>query len=163
MPTATTTISPEALGAAAQAANDLVDRIDWENVVDEPIRKLQKRKRQEENPSEGEKKEKAPKKRKKKAKDEVKPTPSAALGAAPSATPPLPPRVPAPIDLPKGTERSVSPISLVIGLTQLGWPRETRNESNPKPARKFYCKGTRTVVVLVYGIPDPFGVSLTVY
>ena len=65
VPTATTTISPEALGAAAQAANDLVDRIDWENVVDEPNKKLQKRKRQEENPSgEGEKKEKALKKRK---------------------------------------------------------------------------------------------------
>ena len=61
VPTATTTISPEALGAAAQAANDLVDRIDWENVLEEPNKKLQKRKRQEENPSEGEKKEKAPK------------------------------------------------------------------------------------------------------
>ena len=163
MPIATTNISPEALGAAAQVANDLVDRIDWD-VVDEANKKVQKRKRQEEMPSEeAEKKEKAPKKRKKKAKDEVKPTPSAALGAAPSTTPPLPSCVPAPIDLPKGTESSVSPISPVIGLTQLGWPRETRNEPNPQPAQKFYCKGVKSVVLLVYGAPDPFGVCLTVY
>ena len=126
--------------------------------MDETNKKLQKRKRQAEIDLEDEKKEKALKKRKKKAKDEVKPTPSAALGAVPSASPPLPPRVPAPIDLPKGTERSVSPISPVIGLT-----RETRNEPNPQPARKFYCKGTRSIVVLVYRTPDPFGVGQTVY
>ena len=158
--TTTTTISPEALGAAAKVAKDLVDRIDLDNLVDKVNKKVQKRKRQEE---EGEKKEKAPKKRKKKAKDEAKPTPSAALGAAPSTTPPLFSRVPAPTDLPKGTERSVSPISPVIGLTQLGWPRETRHKPNPQPARKFYCKGVKSMVLLVYGTPDPFGVSLTVY
>ena len=129
-------------------------------MVDQVNKKIKKRKRKEESDLEVEKKGKdTPKKKKQKkaaTKDAVKTAPSAALGAAPSPTPPLPSRIPSPVDRSREPERCVSPL---IGLTHACWPRQRRNNPNRQPDRVFYCKGTRAVVVLVYGPPHPIGVS----
>ena len=105
-----------------------------------------------------------PKKKKQKkatTKDAVKTAPlPPVLGAAPSSTPPLPSTSPPPVDPPREQERCVSPL---IGLTHGCWPRERRNDPNPLPARVFYCKSTKAVVVQVFGPPVPVGVSEQVY
>ena len=120
-----------------------------------------KKKRKDENALEEDEKtcKDTPKKKKQKkatTKDAVKTAPPPVLGAAPSSTPPLPSTSPPPVDPPREQERCVSPL---IGLTHGCWPRERRNDPNPLPARVFYCKSTKAVVVQVFGPPVPVGVS----
>ena len=111
-----------------KVARHLVDiNGNWRKVVEQVNKKIQKRKRKDENDLEVEKtcKDTPKKKKQKKAttKDAVKTAPSAALGAAPSTTPPLPSSIPPPVDRSREPERCVSPL---IGLTHGSWPKQRR-------------------------------------
>ena len=107
-------------------------------MVDQVNKKIQKKKRKDENDLEVENTCKyTPKKKKQKkaaTKDAVKTAPLPALGAAPSTTPPLPLSIPPPVDLSREPERCVSPL---IGLTHGSWPKQRRNDPNPHPHREI--------------------------
>ena len=140
----------------------LVNKAEADNKVN---KRAPKKKRKDENALEEDEKackDNPMKKKQKKAttKDAVKTAPPPVLGAAPSSTPPLPSTSPPPVDPPREQERCVSPL---IGLTHGCWPRERRNDPNPLPARVFYCKSTKAVVVQVFGPPVPVRVSQQVY
>ena len=143
-----------------------IDRFVNKAEVDNKVNKrAAKKKRKDENALEEDEKacKDTPKKKKQKKatpKDAVKTAPPPVLGAAPSSTPPLPSTSPPQVDPPREQERCVSPL---IGLTHGCWPREQRNDPNPLPARVFYCKSTKDVVVQVFGPPFPVGVSQQVY
>ena len=139
-----------------------VNKAEADNKVN---KRATKKKRKDENALEEDEKgcKDTPKKKKQKKatpKDAVKTAPPPVLGAAPSSTPPLPSTSPPPFHPPREQERCVSPL---IGLTHGCWPRERRNDPNPLPARVFYCKSTKAVVVQVFGPPVPVGVSQQVY
>ena len=130
-----------------------------------------------------EKKPRVPKKPKKGKEEKVhrSPPPAAAAGAPPpppaaadaDADPPsladnydtgvkgsYNPETPTVEGQHSGREReTVSPISPMIGLTQLYWPKERKNDPPPKPYRIFHSKTCRAIEVIVYGPPDPLRVS----
>ena len=155
-------VDPAVADADLANIDPIVKKVEADSKVN---KRAPKKKRKDENALEEDEKacKDAPKKKKQKkatTKDAVKTAPPPVLGAAPSSTPPLPSTSSPPVDPPREQERCVSPL---IGLTHGCWPRERRNDPNPLPARVFYCKSTKAVVVQVFGPPVPVGVSQQVY
>ena len=157
----------------AAAAPNLEDKENCERGSDISNKKVPKRKKKGEETSQVNKKAKvAPRKKNdKKAvppKGEVETKSSASVGAAPSPASPLPSRAPPPV-----ADKSTSPerrrsASPLIGLTRQVWPHRAGidrggDRPNPQPERIFYCKGSRSVAILVYGPPHPVGVSKFIY
>ena len=118
-----------------------------------------------------EKKPRAPKKPKKAREEAVHHSPpSAAAAAAPPAaanydpgvTARYNPQAPSIEGNHGGRERgTVSPISPILGLTQINWPKERKDDPPPKPQYIYHTKMCKNLTVLVYGPPDPLGVSKT--
>ena len=112
-----------------------------------------------------EKKPRAPKKQKKTKEEEVHRSPPAA--AAPPAANSDPgvkalynPQPPSIEGQHCGRERGrVSPISPMVGLTQMNWLNERKDDPPPKPQCVYHSKTCRSIAVLVYGPPDPLRVS----
>ena len=114
-----------------------------------------------------EKKPRAPKKQKKAKEEEVHRRPPAAAAAAaanydPGVKASYKPQPPSIEGQHCGRERgTVSPISPIVGLTQINWPKERKDDQPPKPQYVFHSKTSKNLSVLVYGPPDPLGVSKT--
>ena len=113
-----------------------------------------------------EKKAPAPKKQKKTKEEQVHRSPPAAAPPPPAANSdpgvkasynPQPPSIEGQHC---GRERGrVLPISPMVGLTQMNWLKERKDDPPPKPQRVYHSKTCRSIAVLVYGPPDPLGVS----
>ena len=116
-----------------------------------------------------EKKPRAPKKPKKAKEQAVHHSPPVAAAAAadaanydPGVTARYNPQAPSIEGYHGGRERgTVSPISPILGLTQINWPKERKDNPPPKPQYVYHSKMCKNVTVLVYGPPDPLGVSKT--
>ena len=119
-----------------------------------------------------EKKPRAPKKQKKAKEEEVHRRPAAAAAAAadpaaanydPGVKASYKPQPPSIEGQHCGRERrTVSPISHIVGLTQINLPKERMDDPPTKPQYVFHSETSKNLSVLVYGPPDPLGVSKTI-
>ena len=121
-----------------------------------------------------EKKPRAPKKQKKAKEKAVHDSPPAAAAPAaahadadaanydPGVTARYDPQAPSIQGYLSGRGRgTVSPISPILGLTQIDWPKERKDDPPPKQQYVYHSKTCKNVTVLLYGPPDLLGVSKT--